>query len=42
VLAAQETLYGSEDRLMQSQGNVAANLSRLCQALGGEVIQPLV
>jgi len=41
VLAAQETLYGSEDRLMQSQRNAAANLIRLYQALGG-VIQPRV
>jgi len=35
VLEAQESLYSSEDRLVRSQGNVAANLIGLYKALGG-------
>jgi outer membrane protein TolC len=35
VLEAQESLYSSEDQLVRSQGNVAANLISLYKALGG-------
>jgi NodT family efflux transporter outer membrane factor (OMF) lipoprotein len=35
VLEAQESLHASEDQLVQSQGNVVANLISLYKALGG-------
>jgi outer membrane protein TolC len=35
VLEAQKSLYSSEDQLVQSQRNAAANLIGLYRALGG-------